>query len=130
MNGLKNIIVTGSNQGIGLGIVQKLASQEGWNIILAVRNIHSGEEARNNVVYQYPQASLKVQKLDLADSTSIDEFVSNIKQKYGKVSVLVNNAGTAVHGDAFDSEVIRTTFQTVHFDLLRISMELLSSQKK
>lgn len=60
MNGLKNIIVTGSNQGIGLGIVQKLASQEGWNIIMAVRNIQNGEEARNNVVYQYPKASLNV----------------------------------------------------------------------
>jgi len=39
----------------------------------------------------------------LADSASIDGFVSTIKQKYGKISVLVNNAGAAVHGDAFDS---------------------------
>lgn len=130
MNGLKNIIVTGSNQGIGLGIVQKLASQEGWNIIMAVRNIQNGEEARNNVVYQYPKASLNVQKLNLDDVKSIDEFVSHIKQKYGKISVLVNNAGTAVHGDAFDSDVIRSTFLTVKFELLRTSMELLILQKK
>lgn len=64
------------------------------------------------------------------DVKSIDEFVSHIKQKYGKISVLVNNAGTAVHGDAFDSDVIRSTFLTVYFELLRTSMELLILQKK
>jgi NAD(P)-dependent dehydrogenase (short-subunit alcohol dehydrogenase family) len=39
MQALKNIIVTGSNKGIGLGIVQHLATQPQWNIIMAVRNL-------------------------------------------------------------------------------------------
>lgn len=39
MQALKNIIVTGSNKGIGFGIVNHLASQQGWNIIMACRNV-------------------------------------------------------------------------------------------
>lgn len=46
MQALKNIIVTGSNKGIGYGIVNHLASQSGWNIIIAVRNINLGEQAK------------------------------------------------------------------------------------
>lgn len=45
MKALKNIIVTGSNKGIGLGIVHNLAKKPGWNIIMAVRNPKLGEKA-------------------------------------------------------------------------------------
>ena len=38
MNHVKNIIVTGSNKGIGEGIVGYLAKSNQWNIIMAVRN--------------------------------------------------------------------------------------------
>jgi NAD(P)-dependent dehydrogenase (short-subunit alcohol dehydrogenase family) len=39
MQALKNIIVTGSNKGIGYGLVEYLAGRQGWNIIMAVRNV-------------------------------------------------------------------------------------------
>jgi NAD(P)-dependent dehydrogenase (short-subunit alcohol dehydrogenase family) len=39
MDVLRNIIVTGSNKGIGYGIVEHLASKAGWNIIMAIRNV-------------------------------------------------------------------------------------------
>jgi NADP-dependent 3-hydroxy acid dehydrogenase YdfG len=37
-----------------------------------------------------------------------------VKAKYHKIDVLVNNAGVAVKGDAFDSEVVKFTFATVN----------------
>lgn len=46
MNQLKNVIVTGSNKGIGYGIVEYLASKPGWNIIMAVRNVELGLKAK------------------------------------------------------------------------------------
>ena len=39
MNHVRNIIVTGSNKGIGLGIVGHLAKSSNWNIIMAIRNV-------------------------------------------------------------------------------------------
>jgi len=42
MQALKTIVVTGSNKGIGLGIARNLASKQGWNIIMAVRNLGLG----------------------------------------------------------------------------------------
>jgi NAD(P)-dependent dehydrogenase (short-subunit alcohol dehydrogenase family) len=46
MNQLRNIIVTGSNKGIGLGIVKKLAELNNWNIIMACRNVELAEKSR------------------------------------------------------------------------------------
>jgi NAD(P)-dependent dehydrogenase (short-subunit alcohol dehydrogenase family) len=40
---LKTVIVTGSNKGIGFGIVNGLAAQGGWKIIMACRNTVLGE---------------------------------------------------------------------------------------
>jgi len=52
-----------------------------------------------------------------------------VKQKYKTIDVLVNNAGVAAKGDAFDPEVIRFTFETVQPLLFRTSMEPLNSHK-
>ena len=43
MEALRSIIVTGSNKGIGYAIVERLAGLEGWNIIIAVRNVQLGQ---------------------------------------------------------------------------------------
>jgi NAD(P)-dependent dehydrogenase (short-subunit alcohol dehydrogenase family) len=41
MHGTRNVIVTGSNKGIGYGIAENLAGK-GWNVIMAVRNLALG----------------------------------------------------------------------------------------
>lgn len=46
MNALRTIVVTGSNKGIGYGIVENLAGKAGWNIIMAVRNLELGQKAK------------------------------------------------------------------------------------
>ena len=46
MSKLRNIVVTGSNKGIGYGIVEKLASKNQWNIIMACRNKDRGNQAK------------------------------------------------------------------------------------
>ena len=113
MQALKNIIVTGSNKGIGLGIATNLASSQGWNVIMACRNTELGEQSKAQILAKYPNAQVHLEKLDISDSKSIDAFVDVVKQKYSPVSVLVNNAGVAAKGDNFGLEEVKWTFQTV-----------------
>ena len=54
MQALKNIIVTGSNKGIGLGIAGHLAGQQGWNLILACRNAELGKKAQQELKEKHP----------------------------------------------------------------------------
>lgn len=46
MQNLRNIIVTGSNKGIGFGVVENLAAKQGWNIIMACRSVERADEAK------------------------------------------------------------------------------------
>jgi NADP-dependent 3-hydroxy acid dehydrogenase YdfG len=84
----------------------------------------------NEILAKHHHAKIQLEVLDISDSKSIDEFVANIKQKYGQVDVLVNNAGVAAKGDEFDSAVVKFTFQTVMLSLFRITMELLNLLRK
>ena len=130
MSSLKNIIVTGSNKGIGLGIADYLARQNSWNVILAVRNVELGQKALQQLRQKYPQASIQLERLDVSDSKSIEQFVETIKQKYNEIHVLVNNAGVLDRSENIDSKIVKWTFQTVNPILFRISTAQLSSPKR
>lgn len=93
---------------------------------MAVRNLELGEKAKGEISSKHPQAQLHLEKLDVSDFKSIEDFVALVKVKYGKIDVLVNNAGVAAKGDAFDADIIKWTYQTVYISLFRISMELSS----
>lgn len=64
---------------------------------------------------RFPNASLQTEQLDVSDSASIDAFINVVKDKYKKIDVVINNAGVAAKGDAFDSEVVKFTFATVTY---------------
>jgi len=42
MHAIKTVLVTGANRGIGLGIADHLASQEGWRLILTSLSLKTG----------------------------------------------------------------------------------------
>ena len=130
MSSLKNIIVTGSNKGIGLGIADYLAKQNSWNVILAVRNLELGQKALQQLRQKYPKASIQLERLDVSDSKSIEQFLEIIRQKYKEIHVLVNNAGVLDRSENIDSQTVKWTFQTVILILFRISMALSSSRKR
>jgi NAD(P)-dependent dehydrogenase (short-subunit alcohol dehydrogenase family) len=113
MNQVRNIIVTGSNKGIGYGIVNHLAKSQNWNIIMACRNVELANQARDEILAKNPGSNIHVEQLDVSDPKSIDAFIPLIKQKYQHIDVLVNNAGVAAKGDAFDVDVYNFTFSTV-----------------
>lgn len=60
---------------------------------MACRNNQLAQSACENIKSKYPMAKVSVELLDVSDHTSITQFVTTIKAKYGAVDVLVNNAG-------------------------------------
>ena len=125
MRNLRNVIVTGCNKGIGYGIVENLAQKQGWNIIMACRSVDRANETRTELLSRFPNAQLHVEQLDVADPASVDSFVKVVGDKYKAVDVLINNAGVAAKGDAFDEHIVRYNLETVRSWLLRIFMEQL-----
>jgi len=84
-------IVTGANKGIGFHIAQQLLAA-GLRVILACRNADLGQQAAKSVGGEFEQ-------LDISSPASIDAFVSTFTSKYGRLDVLVNNAGILFKGN-------------------------------
>jgi len=91
----RTIVVTGSNSGTGKEAARRLAGA-GATVIMAVRTVSKGEDARREILAALPQAHVSVRRVDLADLASIREFTSGIIDEGIAVDTLVNNAGVMV----------------------------------
>lgn len=86
------IIITGASGGIGFHAAHSLAAKNA-TVILAVRNLVKGNEAKKIILSRAPNASVHVLKLDLAELNSIHTFTNEFQSKFSQLNILINNAG-------------------------------------
>jgi NAD(P)-dependent dehydrogenase (short-subunit alcohol dehydrogenase family) len=86
-------LVTGANRGIGFEIARQLAQKE-MTILIGARNDEAGREARNKLADQ----GLDVHsiRIDVTDPTTVESAMGRIKDEFGRLDVLVNNAGIMI----------------------------------
>lgn len=89
-------LVTGGNRGIGLGVCRQLA-QRGVQVILTAR----GEKQSRSAQKIFKQEGLEVdyQILDVTRPESIAKAAAYVSNKYGRIDVLINNAGILPDND-------------------------------
>ncbi|HEY7015720.1 MAG TPA: SDR family oxidoreductase [Streptosporangiaceae bacterium] len=86
------IVVTGANSGTGKEAARRLAAA-GAHVVIAVRAVAKGEQARAEILARHPGAELEVRRVDLADLESVREFADGLLAAGTPVDVLINNAG-------------------------------------
>jgi NADP-dependent 3-hydroxy acid dehydrogenase YdfG len=82
------ILISGASSGIGLATAKYLLN-EGYTLSLGVRNIEKTKE----LFSKYKSKNYIVNKFEATELTTIDSWVENTINKYGKIDGLVNNAG-------------------------------------
>lgn len=110
----KVVLVTGSNKGIGYGIIETLLEKKSkLVIILSAGNEELGKKSYELLSSKYPDSKDKFyfHQLDITKEESIKNFCSWVKEKFGKLDYIVNNAGVATHGDLFNIDVCNSTFE-------------------
>ncbi|CAH9106829.1 unnamed protein product [Cuscuta europaea] len=83
-------VVTGGNRGIGFEITHQLA-MHGLTVVLTSRETGVGEEAVK--VLQEGGLNVVFHQLDILDPLSIETFANWLKEEYGGLDILINNAG-------------------------------------
>jgi NAD(P)-dependent dehydrogenase (short-subunit alcohol dehydrogenase family) len=86
----KVAFVTGANKGIGFEIARQIGST-GVTVLLGARNKAAGEEAAATLAAEGIDARFIA--IDVADYASIGEAAAAITSDYGRLEILVNNAG-------------------------------------
>tara|TARA_R110001632_G_scaffold50409_1_gene125791 strand:- start:64270 stop:65019 length:750 start_codon:yes stop_codon:yes gene_type:complete len=89
-------LVTGANKGIGLQIAKDL-SKNGFIVLIGSRKIEEGIKAAQSIG---PNAHAV--QLDVTNETSISAAASRIHEEFGRLDVLVNNAGISRPGNSSD----------------------------
>jgi len=83
-------LVTGANRGIGFALCRRLG-QEGMTVVLASRDQSRGEEAAAKLCEE--GLNVVARQLDVTDHASVDAAARWLEATYGRLDVLVNNAG-------------------------------------
>lgn len=120
-------VVTGANGGLGFETARELV-RKGALVIMAVRNLHKAEAARDDIVSETPTALLDIRKLDLASLASIREFSGRVCRDYETIDLLINNAGvmgTPRRESADGFELQFGTNHLGHFALTTLLMPVL-----
>jgi 3-oxoacyl-[acyl-carrier protein] reductase len=94
---MHNVLVTGGSRGIGLAIARRLAGS-GYNVIAVARR--ESDDLREAIEAASKQGSGRIhfRVFDLSDVDGIPAFVKNVRDEFGAIYGLVNNAGLGTEG--------------------------------
>jgi len=127
-------LITGANKGIGLQIAKDLTGH-GLTVLIGSRKLENGEKAAATI----GEKAHAIQ-LDVTDQASITAAAERIRKEFGRLDVLVNNAGIVgefAEGTAFEERLkfnapsqaplsyIRTVYETNVFGVIAVTQAML-----
>lgn len=128
----KVALVTGGNRGIGYEMVKQLALK-GYKVILASRDPEKGHAAAQKLQESNLDVSFVV--MDVANQESIRQAAMTVNEEFGKLDVLINNAGVYVDDHAkllkMEPSILEETMATNFFGayhVIRFFIPLMEKQ--
>ena len=124
-------LITGANKGIGFETARRLG-QRGIDVIIGARDKARGEEAARKLAAQDVQATFV--ELDVTDEKSIARAAQYIADTFGRIDILINNAGISggnahMPGDTVLA-VMRTVYNTNVFGVVAVTKAMLPLLRK
>jgi 3-oxoacyl-[acyl-carrier protein] reductase len=94
---MHNILVTGGSRGIGLAIARRIA-RAGYNVVAVARRESDGLKNAIREVVEEGYGGLHFSAFDLNEIDAIPSFVKSLRDEFGPIYGLVNNAGIGTEG--------------------------------
>jgi NAD(P)-dependent dehydrogenase (short-subunit alcohol dehydrogenase family) len=111
----KTVLITGTSSGYGKATAQ-LFLDRGWNVVATMRRPRPD-------IFGPRHERLKVLPLDVTDSNSVRDVIAEALAVFGRIDVLVNNAGIGVVGafEATRMATVREVFETNTFGVMAMT---------
>lgn len=136
MSEQKIALITGANRGIGFETARQLGKQ-GIKVLVGARSEENGKEAETKLKNEGFDAEFIL--LDVDNEATHASAAKFIEEKYGKLDILINNAGIWIEG--FENgapvpasrttvDIFRKTFDTNFFNTIAVTQTFLPLVKK
>ena len=109
----KTIVITGATSGIGRALALSLG-RAGARLVLVGRNERVGEGLVRQICSHSPVPSAGFFQADLSNLTDVRKLASQLKERYERVDILINNAGARFNHFEETSDGFERTFATNH----------------
>lgn len=134
MQDKKVALVTGANQGIGLQIAKDLAARD-FTVLVGSRDFERGETAVHSI-----DGDAHAIQLDVTKQDSVDAAAKRIRAEFGRLDVLINNAGIthtggpdrpieelikSIHPTTASLDEVRAVFETNLFGVIAVTQAML-----
>jgi NAD(P)-dependent dehydrogenase (short-subunit alcohol dehydrogenase family) len=130
----KIALVTGANRGIGLETARQLG-KKGITVVVAARSFEAAKETAEKLKAE--GLDVFPVKLDVTSAADRTAAAKTISEKYGKLDILINNAGVGADNGIFENKTAETTdaelqkvFGTNLFSVVAVTREFLPLLKK
>jgi NAD(P)-dependent dehydrogenase (short-subunit alcohol dehydrogenase family) len=109
-------VVTGANRGIGLEVSRQLAD-DGLCVVMTGRNESEGMTARDSL--DTDGRDVRFHQLDVTNDADVTSLAAYLEQAFGRLDVLVNNAGILFDDDRLEASVLNVSLERI-----RLTMEV------
>lgn len=123
---MKTWMITGCSSGIGAGLA-KAVLEKGDQAVITARTLDKLQE----IAGKYPDTCLPIQ-LEVTDNESIDAAVKAANEKFGRIDVLINNAGHGYRSsvEEGDSAAVDEMFRTNFFGPVELIKKVLPGMRE
>ena len=119
-------LVTGANKGIGYEIARGLGAM-GMVVLVGSRDEDRGKQAAEKLQAEGIQA--QALRLDVTDRGTIQSAAKQIGAQFGRLDILINNAGVSLEDGAkpsqVDIQIVRRTYETNVFGVIAVIQAML-----
>lgn len=102
-------IVTGANTGLGLEAAKHLVAIGAAKVILGVRDLTAGEEARAEIAKETGKNTAEVWEVDLSKYVSVKAFADRAVAELDRIDAVIENAGVAALAGQAEGHLIQFT---------------------
>ena len=114
------ILVTGANRGLGLALAQT-GAERGHHIVAGVRDVRQIEDKLSNFEFS---KSISIVPLDVTNEDSVIQAANFVKEQFGSIDAIVNNAGILLERDKTIEELnldqVQASFDVNLFGPMRV----------
>jgi NAD(P)-dependent dehydrogenase (short-subunit alcohol dehydrogenase family) len=110
------VLITGASQGLGYFAAQQLASTGEYHVLVGSRDLAKARDAAEKLTASSSGSKdFEAIEIDVTSDTSISAAAKHVEEKYGRLDMLLNNAGiTTDHTSASTTSNIRATYHSLY----------------